>query len=68
MLKPCPCCEAAAEMRKTAYGAAYVICPDCKLQTPFLPSAKEAEARWNRRRRHRASQSKRPMDKKEEAK
>lgn len=51
-LKACPCCGEPAKMTETQYGAVYVICTQCRLQTPFLSTPEVAEMRWNRRKEH----------------
>ena len=49
MLERCPCCGAEASVRRTVRHVAYIICTECRLQTPFLPTVEAAEAVWNRR-------------------
>lgn len=49
MLKPCPCCGAAASVRRSTQHVAYIICTQCRLQTAFWPTVEAAEAVWNRR-------------------
>lgn len=44
----CPHCAGRAEARRFTGGAAYVICTECGIQTPYL-KPDEAVRRWNMR-------------------
>ena len=48
-LKPCPFCGSDPSMRITGYGAVYVRCPNCGVETPYYQNVELATLKWNMR-------------------